>query len=704
MTDIIDFPDLDICLNPNYRGRPLGAKNREKLRDEFGNVIKPAKELKEFLAWDGEGVTHKGRNDMSYVLFGHHKDACITGRQLTTRQILNFIIEQGQLFPNDKYIHVSYGFGFDVSQILRDIPENERLLLKETTELHWEGYGIQWIKGKWFSVHRGQGTQVKIYDTISFFDKQAMITACKQYLGNDHPLLEAVSRGKDQRKSFEYVELHTLIKPYWEAEGKLMAALLDKLRESLIGADLPPDRDSWHGPGSVANTVLKRYGVARDVQESRENSPTAVLEASSYAFSGGHIEQFLVGDIPGPIYSYDIRSAYPAALARMPAIWQGEWVHTSPTKSLDDIKPDGIYRASLRYMKGNSALKFSTKAYPLPYHNRQALLFYPHEGASWWYGHEIIAATETGYPLTIHEGWHHTSELKPWEFVQDLYNTRRDMKKAKDPAQYGVKIGLNSIYGKLAQRIQSQMQIMNNLPPTYHNQYIAGNITSFCRAMIWKAIADATETKKHYGTIISVETDGIYSRVPLNHLPIGDELGQWELTVYDRMVSLQSGCYLLWKDGKPQIKMRGAKVIHNPDNPLLDWATSNDDGITLNNILKAERNFDTITGTAHHYGSMTNKLGKDQEYTWFDEERSFGWAEVGKRIHDPNGCWKCLGHTGYGADVHNTRIDFLRYEGEEFSKKRKLPWVDNDFDEFDLMSFHCTDDDITDMEEIEWRK
>jgi len=54
----------------------------------------------------------------------------------------------------------------------------------------------------------------------------------------------------------------------------------------------------------------------------------------------------------------------------------------------------------------------------------------------------------------IVEGWEYTgSQERPFSWVTEMYDTRRDWKRRGISAQLALKLCMNSMYGKLAQRI-----------------------------------------------------------------------------------------------------------------------------------------------------------------------------------------------------------------------------------------------------------
>jgi hypothetical protein len=53
--------------------------------------------------------------------------------------------------------------------------------------------------------------------------------------------------------------------------------------------------------------------------------PPEVERAARHGYFGGRIEVPVYGEVPGPIYRYDVHSAYPAAIAELPNLTRGSW-------------------------------------------------------------------------------------------------------------------------------------------------------------------------------------------------------------------------------------------------------------------------------------------------------------------------------------------------------------------------------------------
>ncbi len=129
---------------------------------------------------------------------------------------------------------------------------------------------------------------------------------------------------------------------------------------------------------------------------------------------------------------------------------------------------------------------------------------------------------------------------RPFEWVKDLYEERRRI--GSNTRGYPLKLGLNSLYGKMAQRCGRG---------PYHDAVAAGLITASTRARVKEAIGQDPES------VIMLATDAVFSTRRLS-LDIGENLGQWEETVWPDLFIAQPGVYWSPSDLQPSVKSRGA--------------------------------------------------------------------------------------------------------------------------------------------------
>lgn len=546
-------------------------------------------------------------------------------------------------------IHVGFGLGFDINMLVCDFSRSEVQQLKTEGKV-WiksEGLLIEYLPKKWIRLYDSVNKQsVTIFDMFTFFMSSAM-KAWEQYFVNDPELMLVVRRvglGKEARDSFEYEELETTIRPYFREELQLYRLLMHRLRDLLAVAGIYPK--GWYGPGAIANALLKErtdHLIQRDL-------PDGVIEASAYAYFGGRFEQFYTGQYKGPIYSYDIRSAYPHALRLCPDLGYGTWEHsTGFPKELHEF---ALYKIDFDYDRsGSPRLGFAHLPMPFPYRDDKGRVHYPARVRGWYWGCEVRQALRW-FNFRITESWvfHSTSESKPFAFLEDMYERRAKWKREGNQAQLALKLGLNSIYGKLAQRVGWNEEDFT--PPKWHQLEYAGFATALCRSMIYSAMM------QNPLSIVAVETDGVFSTSELS-LNIGSKLGQWEEERYDGLIYVQSGVYFLsrWR------KFRGHQ-----------WFKARTRGfgaksVTVERAIESVEQLRPLVGSVHRFAGFNGYLWRDQWLNWIDRPQVALWGGNGKRAHAHRMCERCMGDTG--AQLHNLAI--ARPWGGD-SYPHFLPW------------------------------
>jgi hypothetical protein len=120
-------------------------------------------------------------------------------------------------------------------------------------------------------------------------------------------------------------------------------------------------------------------------------------------------------------------------------------------------------------------------------------------------------------------------------------------------AEKNIKLSLNSLYGKMAQKIGGS----DGKPPGTANPWYAAAITSWCRRRLLEACLANPQA------IVMMATDGIVSLEPLP-LKIGSALGDWEYGEATGGMFLQSGVYFYLKaeiegDARYVNRLRGGR-------------------------------------------------------------------------------------------------------------------------------------------------
>lgn len=534
--------------------------------------------------------------------------------------------------PN--HIMVAYAFSYDVNMIIKDFSVAQQRKLCDGQWVSFSGYRVKWIPKKWVEIRRG-ASYFKIYDVFTFFGCSFVSKdgetpgACEQYLGWDDPDLVAIRNGKGLRNEFQWSELETIIRPYMYKELRMMVRLCSQLRSLLATIDVQPK--GWHGPGAIATALLKKEKViiTPDVDY--------VRNAAQYAYAGGRFESFRTGIYNGPVFQYDIRSAYPYALTMCPNLDSAY----SVAFGLDNPPDFSLVKTTYHNpdMPRNGINPFFVR--------HRNSIFYPNGlWKGWVWGIEYKAAKKywpdhiTSEQVILFD----TSNGMAFDWVEDLYEKRAKWKREHNPAQLAAKLGMNSVYGKLAQRVGWD-QVMKKAP-RYHQLRWAGFITATCRAKMYDAMMQNSRN------IIAIETDGIFSQVPLD-LDIGEGLGQFEQSLYDGILYIQSGVYFTTENG--------------------DWSKGKTRGFSANkaNIDVA---LDTVAELAplkiseKRFMSIPDRIGQSNWRAWESNNRTIHWGGSGKRFHDPERCDACTTNTQW----HDT---IWTLPGTYESAPHDLPWI-----------------------------
>lgn len=592
-----------------------------------------------FITWDGEGWTDTN-GEHRYMLLQNSYGDSISAPQLSTDECLEFLLTSAAKYP--KHIHAIFGGGYDATHILRDLPLHKRQELKDNGAIHYYSkaddgtvtnrYTIQYIPHKWllitgrlWGMHKN--VTMKIFDVMTFFQSSFM----KALDSRQIPVPEIIVSGKANRANFTYKDLDE-ISEYCQMELELLVMLCNKLRAEFQEAGVYVTQ--YHGPGAVASAVFKEHGV----KEHMQRPPIHIERAAQRAYFGGRFEQFKAGHYDGKVYLYDINSAYPDKIRNLPSLRGATWEFTTDY--------DGS--AGLWFCSFDNDRESDISPFPTPWRGKGGIVGFPEHNTGVWLWHH-----EAKYATTVHRGYKLITPDKtmPFAFVSDMYIKRQEWKAAGKGGERALKLALNSLYGKMAQRIGGNEK--NGGIPPWHQLEWAGMVTSATRAQMWEAVSQSPEN------IIAVETDSVASTVPLD-LDIGTGLGQWGLVEYDWMTYVQSGIYFT-SDGNSgeKVKSRGIDVtqLHHAD--VLSYMRGD-----ISELLVSTKQFIGLTNPAEwNYGQ------------WQDSTKQVKIAGA-KRIHMPNRCAACALGEPMDKVMHDLTANPL-YGGLE-SIRHPLPWLDGE--------------------------
>lgn len=540
-----------IAKTPAERAAAYRARKKERgVSAKGGRSGKGGKNSKwdtgQFIALDGEGASvgeyenfEVGNDGKKYRAKKHFYTLLAAstgeslyngGKRLASQCCVDFLCDLGDTYK--KGIFVIFAGNYDVNHMLmfgftretlQRLARGEKGSYKEKNV----DYEIEYRARKSLIIRRGLNfsqrddgsffkkwdTTITIWDVFGFF-QESFIGVTKKWLGENHRHYELIKKMKQLRGDFANVP-QSEINAYNAAELETLVEIMDKVRAAVDGLGLKCSR--WDGAGAVAAAIFKKHAV----KELKEKTPEHVLETVRTAYAGGRIEICKIGTHHGPVYDYDKNSAYPDVMKDLPCMKHGHW---------QLIKRNQQNHINNGFTIVHCRFDFPAEQafYPLFYRTEKMQISFPQKGEGWyWYPEYKAAADQWGDCIEVIEWytWFPTCNHKPFHWIPDYYKTRQQwVKNPTEDWQKGaekiIKLGLNSLYGKTAQRVGGR----NGEPPAYHQMEWAGYITAATRARLYTAAClDPT-------AIIGFATDGIFST---RELPITlsrtKEIGAWEL-------------------------------------------------------------------------------------------------------------------------------------------------------------------------------
>jgi len=466
---------------------------------------------------DGEGL---GRNPHRYVLLasaddqgGRYKVENVKG--LSTYDCLCFLVS----LPFN--VAFSYAFQYDLTMMLRDLSDRSlyRLLRPELRRaedyfipVEYRGFRLNLIGTK-FSV----GTQYRpksltIWDTFKFFQCKFTKALEEWKVETD---IEAIETMKNKRSSFTEADM-PLIREYCFNECVHMGILGRLLVEAHKEAGL--DLKSFYGAGSTGGLLLDRMSIAGK----RGNQPELLEQVAKRAFFGGRFENAIVGPIQGPVYNYDISSAYPYGITRLPCLEHVRWRYTT-----DEYELESAYHACVRWsLRGSDHRERRGVAPeqaggpaawgPFPFRTKKGNIIFPIEGGNGWAWLKEYRQAAFMFPNVVFGGafiLERSCNCQPFADVPKYYRER--VRWGKDGKGRVLKLGINAVYGKVAQSVGL---------PRFASWVWAGMITSGTRAMILSALNACSVWSQFH----LIATDGIYTTERLT-LPPPEDTGTYDV-------------------------------------------------------------------------------------------------------------------------------------------------------------------------------
>lgn len=532
---------------------------------------------------DGEG---RGRSPHLYTYLAasdEHGKTWSTKNEkgLSTEQCLDLFLS----LPVNSLI-VGYAFFYDLTMLLQDLPDAllYRLFHEETRRkiingrvtyapIKWRGYHLNFMNRR-LSVRR-MNRRVTVWDIFRFFSCK-FTQALTDWQIADPESLTRMAEMKDKRAIFDQLS-NDEVESYCNLECLHLAKLARKLLEAHVDVGIP--LRSYFGAGSTASSFLQSIKV----KQFQDEPPVEMRHAIACAFFGGRFENSLIGPIKKKVYSYDIASAYPYATYFLPCLTHGSWEHIRTLRTNDRRIREATV-ALIHWRLPRSEIKHDWGPFPL--RSKDGTISFP-TGAQggWSWSFEFLRARTIWPHVEISEAWlfHADCDHRPFASVPTKYLER--LRLGDDSKGIVLKLGLNSIYGKLAQS--------KGINPPYQSWVWAGLITSATRAQLMHAM-------KPGSGCFMVATDGIYSTKPID-LPIPKDtgtfdakkpLGSWVAKTFEHGVfAVRPGIYfpLDFDEGSlKEVKGRGLgkSVLYDYSKRIIEAWDKKEPGLSIKGITR----------------------------------------------------------------------------------------------------------------------
>ena len=559
-----------------YSSLANGETNRKRRNATFEGDTK-----RRFVAFDGEGSY--GRYQLLAISASDR--VLVSQRGLGTADCLGYfasLFEEGAVDEHDAFI--GFGLGYDFENILRDLPDDDYVRLRHGERVRFIDYTLRYVPRKYLDVQWGlrdvgrdrlRGYSIRLQDVYPYF-QQSFVKACES---RAIELPDVIYEGKRNRGAFRFRDIDRIIE-YNRAELVAMVRLAETLRDDFVAAfdalRITPNigKRAWYGPGSQAISVLDVANTKQLTIRSRELSYQVVqtlgdhyasfdrgpkpddsmrraylssmLHPFTAAYFGGRIEAAMQGRLKGPLYDYDLTSAYPYAITRLPDLTGKDVIRV---EAIDPRRRIGIY---LVRWEGTARYAY----HPFPYRAKNGNVYFPRQGIGWVLSPELYLASDPrygqrievihGFVLDRTDGYGSGREAGGSDLanlMMAMGEHRAQAKRDGNPAHRGLKLLMNSVYGKTLQKEGSRK---------FFNAFLAAWITSVTRSRIYELIGLTMP-----GEVVSVMTDGVLSTVPLE-VAIGEDLGAWTLTTYQSGYQFAPGVYTLRRESEDDlVRYRG---------------------------------------------------------------------------------------------------------------------------------------------------
>lgn len=548
----------------------------------------------------------KGRVGHRYVFLGACDESggrrwhAESSNGLSSEQCLEMILS----LPKHAKVF-AFSFNYDVTMMLRDLPNNllYKLFRPELRrpkrpapgeKKRHSLYPVKWLSpsgveyrvnmmGAKFTVSSGEGKAKRsrtVWDIFRFYQSK-FTNALEDWKAAPPDAIKRMKEMKDNRGNFDrFYQNDAGREQVWQYcfdECRYMAGLAHMLVDAhrKVGLELK----TFFGAGSSASAMLKKMGL----KEKIITAPEEMRVPLARAFFGGRFENSMIGMERGEVHNYDISSAYPYQLVGMPCLVHGTWRRAYKRSEMLAARAALVrYRLKDPARKDRWGRKLCDAWGPFPFRDEEGSISFPRESPGGDIWRDEFLAGESIFPgVEFRSAWvlEGDCDCRPFEEIANYYVER--VRIGKEGPGIVLKLGTNSVYGKLAQSVGEA---------PFNSWIWAGMITSGCRAQILQMFPRHENPEN----LLMIATDGVFTREEINPpdpkdtgtSQTGKPLGGWEHKAFPRGIFMaRPGIYFPLSPTEDEIKaVRGRGI--GKATVLQHWKTIVD-GWTANPTAEA---------------------------------------------------------------------------------------------------------------------
>lgn len=541
-----------------------------------------------------------------------------------------------------------YNLGYDAECILKLLPEQILRSYKWKKELRFShlGYKIHYIDRKKLTISKGHHS-VNCYDIAQYYENKSLPQAYSENIAKSlDPQYLSMKKKRDTFSLYYYSRHKNEVRDYCVSDCILTKELAENWIKTFYDTfGFYPV--NWISSGYLAEKVL----INNDIFVPKFNEISyEVQELARQSFYGGRFELIQRGFI-GECYLYDINSAYPFALTTLLDITNGKWIRTNK------IHP----KAKIGFFFILAEIADAVKISPFPFRKKNGTICYPcGKFKTFVTLDELNMVDDPRIKYIILESYQFIPNKNcdyPFKkFIEDQYSRRMKLQQEKNQLERAIKIILNSIYGKTAQKTN---RTMGNL----FNPVIAAYITGFARSQLYKFVKSYNIENE----TVAFATDSIAVRKKIPNLH-SDKLGEMKLDKegFD-VIFLSNGFYRfngVWKKRGVGFDNEKKQEIEHEDTRI------NKDG-NLYILVKS-------TKTTHiKSGILFNRLkdvGKIEEYEKkinLNSDKKRFWLSDLESLNDGTFCDSVPIPADMVSDLIS-KDDLEWYDDEKYEPESKL--------------------------------